>query len=158
MASRTSAISNSGFTLTELVIAVAIVGILMGIALPNYFNAVRRARQSDASSQIMTILTSVQAYREEFLEVPSSWDDIAQITPVMTDNGIATGALSTPITTPNGGHFQISFSNSGDITMAKASQAGSSDWGITACLNTSTGVSDLFREQPGKSSRAVSCT
>ena len=57
----------------------------------------------------MTILTSVQAYREEFLEVPNSWDDIAQITPVMTDNGIATGALTTPITTPNGGHFQIHF-------------------------------------------------
>ena len=94
MASRATAISDSGFTLTELAIAVAIVGILTGIALPNYFNAVQRARQSDASSQIMTILTSVQAYREEFLEVPNSWDDIAQITPVMTDNGIATGAIS----------------------------------------------------------------
>ena len=158
VASRATAFSDSGFTLTELAIAVAIVGILTGIALPNYFNAVQRARQSDASSQIMTILTSVQAYREEFLEVPNSWDDIAQITPVMTDNGIATGALTTPITTPNGGHFQISFANSGDITTARASKTGSSAWGIRACLNTTTGVSDLFRDQPGKSSRTVSCT
>ena len=70
---------NSGFTLPELIIAVAIVGILSTLGLPNYLNAVHRARQSDASSQIMTILTSIQAYQEEFLENPGSWDDIAQI-------------------------------------------------------------------------------
>ena len=158
MTPRTTASSNAGFTLTELAVAVAIVGILSAIGLPNYLNAVHRARQSDASSQIMTILTSVQAYREEFLEIPRSWDDIALITPVMTDTGIATGPLGRPISTPNGGHFQISFNSLGDITTAQATKTGSNNWGITACLNTSTGVSDLQRDQPGKTRRSVQCS
>ena len=157
MTPHATASSNRGFTLPELAVAVAIVGILSAIGLPNYFNAVHRARQSDASSQIMTILTSIQAYREEFLELPRSWEDIALITPVMTDNGIAKGPLERPISTPNGGHFQISFNSLGDITTAQASKAESSGWGIRACLNTTTGVSDLQRDQPGKTKRTVRC-
>ena len=158
MTPRATAVSKAGFTLAELAVAVAIVGILSAIGLPNYLNAVHRARQSDTSSQIMTILTSIQAYREEFLELPRSWEDIALITPVMTDTGIATGPLGRPISTPNGGHFQISFNSLGDITTAQATKANSSGWGIQACLNTTTGVSDLQRDQPGKTKRAVQCS
>ena len=148
---------HSGFTLTELTIAVAIVGILSTLGLPNYLNAVHRARQSDASSQIMTILTSIQAYQDEFLENPGSWDDVALIKPVMTEAGIASGPLSTAIATPNGGHYMISFSNSGDIATATATKTGSTNWGISACLNTTTGISDLQRSQPGESNQLASC-
>lgn len=148
---------NSGFTLPELIISVAIVGILSTLGLPNYLNAVHRARQSDASSQIMTILTSIQAYQEEFLENPGSWDDIAQIKPVMTEAGIASGPLATPITTPSGGHYMISFSQSGDITTATATKRDSTSWGISACLNTTTGISDLHRSQPGESNQSANC-
>ena len=148
---------DSGFTLSELLISVAIVGILSTLGLPNYLNAVHRARQSDVSSQIMTIMASIQAYQEEFLENPGSWDDIAQIKPVMTDAGIASGPLATAIATPNGGHYTISFSNLGDITTATATKTGSTSWGISACLNTTTGISDLHRAQPGESNQLASC-
>ena len=50
-----------GFTLTELMVAVGIIGILSAIALPNYANSVNRARQADAANQISQIQSTIQA-------------------------------------------------------------------------------------------------
>jgi type IV pilus assembly protein PilE len=44
----------SGFTLIELIITVAIVSILAGIALPSYFNYVKRAHRADAKTALLT--------------------------------------------------------------------------------------------------------
>ena len=48
-----------GFTLTELMVAIGIVGILSAIALPNYANSVNRARQADAANQISQIQSTI---------------------------------------------------------------------------------------------------
>ena len=41
--------SNSGFTLIELVVAIAIIGIIAGIAVANYTEYLTRGRRSDAT-------------------------------------------------------------------------------------------------------------
>ncbi|MFL0790930.1 MAG: type IV pilin protein, partial [Prochlorococcus sp.] len=41
-----------GFTLTEVLITIVIVGILSAVALPNYFRQVQRTRQSEAASTL----------------------------------------------------------------------------------------------------------
>ena len=50
---RPSARASAGFSLIELLIALAIVGILASIALPSYSNYIARARRADGRAQLM---------------------------------------------------------------------------------------------------------
>ena len=133
-----------GFTLTELMVAVGIVGILSAIALPNYANSVNRARQADAANQITQIQSTIQAFREEYLVNPSSWSDLARITPVASSTGPAVSSSFAAITTPNGSHYQLSVSGNSDLkTIIATPTRVDHRWDIKACLDTNSGYSDL---------------
>ena len=49
-----------GFTLIELMIAVAIIGILASIAYPSYLTQVRKSRRADAQAALMNIAARQQ--------------------------------------------------------------------------------------------------
>jgi len=137
--------ASEGLTLPELLISVAIVGLLSAISLPNYMNAIKAARQKDVANQISTIATSIGAYQEEFLANPSSWDDLSRMSPVVTNSGGAKGNTFTPITSPNGGYYTIAISSTGNLLSLSGTpvSSGSTNWDIKSCLNTQTGISDL---------------
>ena len=134
-----------GLTLPELLISVVIVGLLSAIALPNYMNTIKATRQKDVANQIAHLQTSIAAYREEFLANPTSWDALARISPVSTNNGSAKGSSFSPISSPNGGYYSIAISSSGDLLSLTGTPvaSGLGQWNIKACLNTQTGLSDI---------------
>ncbi len=51
-----------GFTLIELMIAVAIIGILMKLAYPAYANSVKKARRSDAKTALVDLAQREERY------------------------------------------------------------------------------------------------
>src|SRR6185312_14676532 len=54
-----------GFTLIELMIVVAIIGILAAIAIPNFVAYQAKAKQSEAKVSVGAIFTSAVAYQAE---------------------------------------------------------------------------------------------
>ena len=58
-------LSQRGFSLTELMIVVAIIGILAAIAIPNFMRYQAKAKQSEAKSNLVAIHTGEVAYFAE---------------------------------------------------------------------------------------------
>jgi len=61
----------NGFTLTELIIVVAILAILTGIAYPSYLESVRKSNRGDAQAALTGLASAMQRYHTE--TTPSSF-------------------------------------------------------------------------------------
>lgn len=62
----------TGFTLIELMITVAIIGILASIAVPSYSNYVKRARLTDAFNQLSTYALKLeQGFQNNYTYISS---------------------------------------------------------------------------------------
>lgn len=69
--------NKKGFTLVELMIVVAIIGILAAIAIPNFIAMQYRSKRSEVQSNMKAIKTTQQAYDAEF----SRYLTVADFTP-----------------------------------------------------------------------------
>jgi len=58
--------NGNAFTLIELLIVVAIIGILAAIAVPNFLNAQTRAKISKVEADFRSLATAIESYRLEY--------------------------------------------------------------------------------------------
>ncbi|MGC6482736.1 MAG: type IV pilin protein [Synechococcus sp.] len=130
-----------GFTLSELMVAVVIVGVLASVALPSYNYQLVRSRQDEVTGIISGISSAFTAYGDEFGVPPSGWSDLQEIQPVLTTTGVATGTDFTNKVTLAGGFYdlQISQSNNGQFIF-ESNTLNASNLNVVACLNLANGV------------------
>jgi type IV pilus assembly protein PilA len=90
-------LDSSGFTLVELMIVVAIIGILAAVAIPNYQKYQARARQSEAKIALAALYTAQKSYAVENSSFSTCLFDVGyqpQGAQVYYATGFSAGALS----------------------------------------------------------------
>jgi prepilin-type N-terminal cleavage/methylation domain-containing protein len=153
----TEARKANGFTLSEVMITVVIVGILSAVALPNYFRQVQRTKQSEATATLAQIQTIVATYIDEYNLTPTGWKDLSDITAIMTTSGPANLASFESISLPGGNYTvrgTIGGTNDDYFEFTATPVSGNREtlkFNIMTCIDLATGASDL---KQGKKDRA----
>jgi general secretion pathway protein G len=70
--------SEAGFTLIELMIVMAIIGVLMMIAVPRYTGALRQAREAVLKEDLQVLRNAIDSYTMDKQKAPQSFDDLIQ--------------------------------------------------------------------------------
>jgi len=111
---------NRGFTLIELMIVVAIIGILAAIAIPNFLKFQCKAKQSEGKTALKATYTTELAYNGEF----GSYLNLTQLTGFGgLDNKTVSGAKYYQYTVVGG----ASFTATGQDTGVKINTSGVTD-------------------------------
>ena len=142
-----------GFSLPEVIITASILGVLGSVAYPTYNNANDSAKLAEAKAKILSIPPIIGAYIDATGETPSTWDDLSTIAAVMTNNGPATGDLTSPITLPSS-VYDLSVEGPTEsvytLTATRVSDKNNNEPGqeqyvyaIKSCFDVSNGASDL---------------
>lgn len=175
---------SNGFTLTELIIAVGILGILSSIAIPGFYRQYQTACQGEAANNLSLLANSASAYKDIYGVAPTTWRDLNDISAVMTTEGPANeskfptpekepcpvgsecpeppdpGDLKNEITTP-GCDYRLSRSSakSGNkfiFTAVPTPDTGDKpSYNIVSCIDLENGASDLKRGISDTSGRSA---
>jgi len=140
--------AQQGFTLIELMIVVAIIGILAAVAIPQYQDYVTRTKLSKAATAVDPIKTAVAMYAQENAGVPAaalSWTSLGLTAPTVT----AANSSASGITMQANGGIQLTLAGVGTgydtstVTFAPTVNSTNVSWTVT-CSYTHANMTKIF--------------
>jgi len=126
-------VNDKGFTLIELMIVVAIIGVLASIAYPSYQDYILRAKRADAKAGLLNLQLAQEKYRANCIQYATGID--------ATTRSCVTGAYNLIGSTA---------SSDGNYTLAIASGS-ATDYTITATpIHTDSDCAIFVMNKDGK--------
>ncbi|PJI95764.1 type IV pilus assembly protein PilE [Acidovorax sp. 69] len=124
---------NKGFTLIELMITVAVIGILAAIAYPSYQDQVRKSRRAEAQSVLMNIGTRQQQMLLDTRSYAATAASLSVTVPPQVTAYYAV-SVSAPASTPP--TFTATATPQGDQTKDKCGTLGVDNTGTKTALKS----------------------
>jgi type II secretion system protein G len=87
-----------GFTLIELMVVVAVIGILASIGIAIFANATARSRVAKAQADVRSLATAVSTYTAHMGTLPPTLADLTS--PAVSPQGLTAGQFMPVIPTP----------------------------------------------------------
>lgn len=149
-----------GLTLPEALTTVLIAGILSSISLPAYFKQLTKSCQSAPEQAINQSMGAAQAYYDEYGRPASSWNELSQMSTIMTSSGPANANGLDWIDLPSCDYKLKADQQDNEYTFT-ATQKGAftgtntdgqeefdptkNKYNVTGCINLNTGASEIKR-------------
>ena len=152
----------TGFTLVEVLITVAIVGILSSLALPNYFRQLQKTRQSEAVASMSQLQNTIVGYVDENGIHPNNWKELNETSAIMTPTGptvqnnlgwLTMASCGCTTTNKNCYTFKITRDKDSYTLEAKPMNKNSASYNVLACIDLKTGASDLRKGTASKAAQ-----
>lgn len=133
--------SQGGFSLVELMVVVAIIGVLASIAVPAVNKYIAKARQSEAKTNLSSLYTSEKAFYAEYTTYDSRFEAIGYSPEGQLRYNVGFGAAGEIADASNG--FNTTIANAFMNTITYCGLSGAILRGCTV-LNGATGVANAL--------------
>jgi general secretion pathway protein G len=77
--------TSRGFSIVELLIVCAVIGLIAAIAIPNLVNAIQRGRQARSVGDLRGLSNAVGMYQQDYAKFPlaSSWVELSELDEIL---------------------------------------------------------------------------